>query len=306
MSLAVLFSGQGTQHAQMLPWLKDDPPAAQVLDMMAQSVGAGWRGRVHDNAWATRNSVAQPLLIGLELAAWAALKPRLPKPAVVAGYSVGELAAFSAAGVFDAGTALQLANARAQAMDGAGGPQAAGLLAVRGLPLHEIERWCEHHGLALAIRLGPDRAIIGGPVHALASASSDPAVAHARVDRLCVQVASHTPFMQAAVADFAGRLAAVTLRPAAFPIVCNLTGAAASRPQELARCLAQQIASPVLWDSCLESLAERGIRCVLEVGPGASLANMWRERWPCIPVRSADEFRSAGAAADWVLRTLNA
>lgn len=305
MGLALLFSGQGTQHARMLPWLEGDPAAAGVLALMAQIIGADWRERTHDIGWATSNRIAQPLLIGVELAAWSCLAPRLPKPVAVAGYSVGELAAFAAAGVFDARAALRLANVRATAMDEAAGAQPGVMLAVRDLPLEEIALWCERHGLAIAIRLAPDRAIVGGPSHALAAAGADAAVAHARIDRIGVQVASHTPWMSSAADAFAGHLAQVPLRPATSPIVCNLTGAASSRPQELARCLSRQIASPVLWDTCLESLAERGVRCVLEVGPGTSLAAMWRERRPYIAVRSVDEFRSAEAAVDWVVRTLD-
>jgi len=223
---------------------------------------------------------------------------------VVAGYSVGELAAFSAAGVLDGATALALAQIRATAMDHSAGTQALGMAAVHELPRAAIEAWCARHGLALAIRLGPDRAVVGGPVDALHAAAQDPVVAGGRVKPLSVRIASHTPWMRDAVTAFESSLAGVTLRPARAAVACNLTGAATRQPAELARCLAQQIAAPMLWDLCLESVAERGVRCVLEVGPGTTLSAMWRGHAPDIPARSVDEFRSARAVAEWVTQSL--
>jgi [acyl-carrier-protein] S-malonyltransferase len=70
-------------------------------------------------------------------------------------------------------------------------------------------------------------------------------------------------------------------------------------------CLARQLASTVLWDSCMDAIAERRVRCVLEVGAGHALANLWRDRHPDIPVRSVDDFRSAQAVARWVASTLH-
>jgi [acyl-carrier-protein] S-malonyltransferase len=62
----------------------------------------------------------------------------------------------------------------------------------------------------------------------------------------------------------------------------------------------------VLWDACMETLAERAVTCVLEVGPGTSLSALWRGRYPHVPARSVDEFRSAEAAGAWVIRSLAA
>ncbi|MEH3087572.1 MAG: hypothetical protein PGN26_13810 [Xylophilus ampelinus] len=55
----------------------------------------------------------------------------------------------------------------------------------------------------------------------------------------------------------------------------------------------------------MQTLAERGARCVLEVGPGAALARMWRARYPAVPARSVDEFGSRDAVLRWVRRTLD-
>ncbi len=114
-----------------------------------------------DPVWAGCNANAQVLLTGLALAAWAQLAPCLPAPAAAAGYSVGELAAFSAAGVFDANTALELAHRRAALMDCAGESNSTGLMGVSGVTESLLGRLCEEFDLAVAIRNGVDSVVLG-------------------------------------------------------------------------------------------------------------------------------------------------
>ena len=63
--------------------------------------------------------------------------------------------------------------------------------------------------------------------------------------------------------------------------------------------LAEQVATTVRWDACMDAVAERRPDAVLEIGPGTTLARLWRERHPAIPVRSCDEFARAGQAVEW-------
>jgi [acyl-carrier-protein] S-malonyltransferase len=87
-------------------------------------------------------------------------------------------------------------------------------------------------------------------------------------------------------------------------LVCNHTATVVRAPAELAHALSHQIASPIRWDACMDTMAERGPTCVLEIGPGTTLAGLWRTRHPGIPVRSIDDFRSDAAVVAWVERTL--
>ncbi|MCY1383652.1 malonate decarboxylase, epsilon subunit [compost metagenome] len=64
--------------------------------------------------------------------------------------------------------------------------------------------------------------------------------------------------------------------------------------------LAAQIAQTVRWDECMENIMARQVRCVLEVGPGQALARMWNQRYPGVPARACDDFRSAAAIAAWL------
>lgn len=296
MAYALVFSGQGGQHPAMLPWLERDDVVRAVEDLL----GRDWRVRLDDPAWAGNNRHAQVLLTGMAVAAWQQLAARLPRPAIVTGYSVGELGAFAAAGVYGADAALGLAAARAQAMDAAAAGQDTGLLGVTGATHDGLGPWCERFGLELAIRIGPGSAVVGGLRASLDAAAAAAPALGLRCTALNIAMASHTRWMAAASEAFAGALADV---PMARPSTVLHSGAIGRvrDPAQAREALAVQISRTVQWDGCMDAIAAQRVDAVLEVGPGAALSRMWTERHPGIPVRSVDEFRTASAVVQWVL-----
>ena len=285
------------QHASMLPWLGEDP----IATAMCARLGVGdWRSAAADADWTHRNLTAQLLLTGLALAAWRSVAAELPPPGAVAGYSVGELAAFSAAGVLGADTALDLAARRAEAMDRCAADRPGGLLAVSRLPLNEIERRCYEAGLSVAICNGEDSVVVGGPTPALDILERDLTERGARYTRLQVRIASHTPWMRQAAEEFLRALADVPFQRPSAVLYSNYAAERVLDAGGAKHALAAQIASTVRWAECMELIRARNVPCVLEVGPGQALARMWNERYPDIPARSVDEFRSRDAIVDWV------
>lgn len=298
MAYAVVFAGQGMQHAAMLPWLAED---ALVQQMQRELGRSDWRASLEDADWAACNANAQVLLTGLNLAAWAQLSPFLPPPAAVAGYSVGELASFACAGVFEAESALALAVQRARAMDRCAGQAPGGLLAVSGMNPAQIERLCADAGCAIAIENDSHAVVLGGPHAALDAAELMAQAAGAKCTRLPVHVPSHTHWMHEAAAEFAQALSAMSLRSPRVALFSH-TGERVVGGAQAARALALQIEQTVRWSACMDQIHMRRIGCVLEIGPGAALARLWNQRFPELPARSADEFRNRSAIVDWVLR----
>ncbi|MEP7207877.1 MAG: malonate decarboxylase subunit epsilon [Casimicrobiaceae bacterium] len=304
MTLALLFPGQGTQHPAMLGWLDAQPEARSMLDRMAARLDHDWRSRLDDADWATRNHNAQVLLTGLCVATWQCLVARLPSPSVIAGYSVGELPAFAVAGVFDGTSALDLAEHRAAAMEQSVAGRDTGLLAVAGVGDAAVAAACARHDLAIAIEIAADRRVLGGLAQALDAAAHELAREGARCQRLAVRVASHTPWMAAAATDFAAHVRAVPFARPHATLVCDLTGAPTRDETTLRTALAGQLARPVRWAQSMDSIVERRPRCVLEIGPGSTLARLWNEFHPDIPARSVDEFRGPAAVGAWVSAAL--
>jgi [acyl-carrier-protein] S-malonyltransferase len=299
MSVAVVFSGQGAQHPDMLPWLADDP----ILRAMSARLGTeDWRAALRDPAWAAGNRHAQLVLAGTALAAWAQLAPSLPAPLAVAGYSVGELAAFCAAGVFEADVALALAAERAAAMDRAAAAAPGSLMGVTGIGREALAAACAAHGLELAIRNGEHAVVVAGTARALEEAEATLAAQGARCTRLRVGVRSHTSAMRPATAAFAAVLSTLPMARPRVALVADATGERCVDAGQARHALAAQVSSTVLWSDCMDALRARRPRCVLEIGPGQALARLWNDRHPDVPARSCDEFRSAQAVAGWVRR----
>ena len=303
MSVALLFPGQGTQHPAMLPWLEACDAAQPLLARMAGELGTGWRSRLADTAWSQSNAVAQPLVTGASLAAWCALAPALPRVVAVAGYSVGELASCAAAGMLEPGEALALASQRAAAMDACASDGATGLVAVSDASADDVEAVCARWGLDVAIRTGERRCLVGGTTAALAAAAPSLVERGASVTPIGVRVASHTRAMRAAVPVFAQALAGARWRAPRVAWVAGIEGAAVRDPAEARRALAEQLATTICWDACMDAIAERRPDAVLEVGPGTSLSRLWRERHPAIAVRSCDEFGDLAQVLAWASST---
>lgn len=306
MSLGLLFPGQGTQHPAMLPWLDTPGPHTPTLQRMAAELGDNWRARLHEPAWGFQNGVAQCLLTGVNLAAWAAVQQQVPTPRAVAGYSVGELAAFCAAGVFSAQDALDLSLTRARLMDQAVEARHTGLIAIHGLGTVDVAALCARHSVFLAITLHASAHVVGGFHTALASTAAEALQMGATTTPLNVPLASHTPLLAMAVAPLYAELAQRPFSPPQMALVCNRHGHTEHRPEALRTVLAEQIAQTVPWQTCMETLKEHGVTCVLEIGPGTSLSRLWQGLYPDIPARSLDEFQHPDSAVAWVRRHLSA
>lgn len=312
MSFALLFAGQGTQHAAMLPWLEQEPFCQPVLQAMVRATGANWRADLADPDTRSSNAFAQPLITGTSLAAWDAVRQQQATwalqsvadfellPQVVAGYSVGELAAFAAAGVMDASTALDLAVQRAALMESAVAGLDTGLLSVSGIAIERV--LAQDTRMDCAIHLAADHGIYAAESEVLNACAAALAAQGGLCKRLEVRVASHSRWMAKAASGFAEVLQAHRWSPAVCPVVLDAGGSASRKLSVLQHSLSQQMCSTVQWAACMDTIAETGVRCVLEIGAGSALSAMWNARHPHIPARSLEDFRDAQGAARWLAR----
>ncbi len=164
MALAILCSGQGRQHADMFALTGDAPEATPLFSAAASLLGGSDPRdiiRTETSETLQHNRIGQILCTLQAIAATAALRHAMQGRLIVAGDSVGEIAAWNVAGFLDATDALNLVASRAEIME-AVTPSGDGMLFVRGLSRATIEWLCARHDAAIGIVNPGDAFIIGG------------------------------------------------------------------------------------------------------------------------------------------------
>jgi [acyl-carrier-protein] S-malonyltransferase len=307
-TLAVLCSGQGTQHAAMFELTAQAAAAAPVFQAAAELLGSDPRQwiKTATPSQIYANQSAQLLTCTQALAAWAALDLRAQLPIeelVVAGYSVGELAAWGCAGLLTAADVLRLSVSRAQTMDRAAGSDR-GLAAVRGLSRVALDPLCRACECEIAIVLAVDNYIVGGrqsPLQELCWRAMQ--LGAVRATPLPIAVASHTSLMSAATGIFGTQLRATSHAvemPSGVRLLSGLDGDAVTSVEAGLEKLARQISQTVDWSACLRACLEAGVTRVLELGPGRALTNLAREAMPDARCRSLEDFRSIDGVREWL------
>jgi len=302
MSLAILCSGQGAQHSAMLDMIADHPSAAEVIGKGEAVLGLKLRDVLAQRDKIFRNAVAQPLICLTQLALWTALRPDAPQPAAFCGYSVGELGAYACAGALDVAELARIAVARAALMDEAAAATHGGLLAVQGLNREAVGRLCDGHRAWIAIAISEDEFVIGGEEAALGKLGKEFSERGAKLTRLKVGVASHTPLLGVAVEPFRALLNASSMTAPATPVVAGIDAAWVVRRETAIDKLALQLDHTIEWSACLDILYERGCRVFLELGPGRALARMTQARFADVDARSVEDFRSLEGVAAWLTK----
>ena len=303
--LAILCPGQGAQHPQLFDLANSDARVASLLAQwpVAAACGVSLSAALGDPALLYANRIAQPLIVASALAVWEAIKSSVPAPALVAGYSIGELSAYGIAGALPAGELIGLAATRARAMDACTHPSARqSLLAVSGLTAPAVHALLEQHRLAIAIQNGGDSLIVGGMRDDLLAAEAGLQQLGAQLTPIQVEVASHTGLMQDAVEPFRAALQQSQFAPFKMPVLAGISADPVSDKEAAVSLLSRQIAETIRWDQCMDAVAEAGITVALELGPGGALSRMLRARHPGIECRSVVDFRSLAGVVKWLER----
>jgi [acyl-carrier-protein] S-malonyltransferase len=303
MTLAILCSGQGAQHKDMFALTADAPEAAGVFAAAAAALGCDPRDFVRDadEAALHANAAGQILCVTQALAGFAALKLAPGTRLTIAGYSIGELAAWGCAGLFSPAAAIELARVRASLMDAASGPDD-GLAFVRGLGRDAVDALCARHAAAVAI-INPGAVfVLGGAREDLRALCAQAlSLGAANAAPLKVNVAAHTPRLAPAAARFRTVLRAQSVgsRAAGVRLLSGVDAGPAPDVEAGLDRLAAQIAQTIDWARCLDACIEAGADAFLELGPGRALAAM-AGAWPGVRARSFEDFRTIAGVRDWI------
>ena len=295
--LVVTAPGQGAQSPGFLsPWL-ELPGAAERLGRWSELAGVDLirMGTVADREEITDTAVAQPLLVATALL----VAEHIDRPDIAAGHSVGELAAGAIAGVLSPADAIALTGTRGRAMAAATRVPPSGMTAVLGGDEDAVLAAIARHGLTAANVNAPGQIVAAGPLAQLAALAADPPPG-ARLRALPVAGAFHSAQMAPAVAALAAAAAGCTVHDPAIALLSNRDGGVVTDGRDWLDRVVAQVAAPVRWDRCMQTMARLGATVLIELPPAGTLAGLARRALPGvrrIALKSPDQLDAAAISA---------
>jgi malonyl CoA-acyl carrier protein transacylase len=271
---ALLFPGQGVADELSRELVRAFKP-----DLLRRAVEALGDDPFENIRASTR--YAQPAVYCAALAGYERLGR--PRAAMLAGHSLGEIAALVAGGAIDEQDGLRIVVARGRLMaDVAAQGEAGGMLALE-LPIADAWELARRHGLTVANENSPRQVVLSGAESGLVSAAGEARTRRLRAKRLRIAGPFHSGAMAPAVAPFRAVLADVGFREPSAMVYSGVTAApfAADPRDELAAALVR----PVRWVELLERLHAAGARRFIDVGPGRVLARLVQRTLEGVEIR---------------------
>jgi [acyl-carrier-protein] S-malonyltransferase len=224
----------------------------------------------------TDTAVTQPLVVAATLLAHQELTRRgllSGTDLIVAGHSVGEIAAYAIAGVISADEAVSLAATRGTEMAKACATEPTGMSAVLGGEEAEVLARLEQLDLVPANRNAAGQIVAAGRLSALDKLAEDPP-AKARVRALATAGAFHTEFMASALEGYAAAAAKITPAEPTATLLSNRDGKPVSSAADAMEKLVAQLTRPVRWDLCTETLRQHNVTATVEFPPAGALTGI--------------------------------
>ena len=283
-SFAFVFPGQGSQSVGMLDAWGDHPAVRETLAEASAALDEDIAALIHagpkELLELTTNT--QPVMLTAAIACYRAWRAEGgAEPAAVAGHSLGEYSALVAAGALTLADALPLVRFRAQAMQQAVPVGAGAMAAILGLDAAAVSSVCA----AVAAETGevvapanfndPKQTVIAGSKSGVDRACERLKAAGAkRALLLAVSAPFHSSLMRPAAEALRERLRSVEIRTPHIPVVNNIDVAAPLEPDAIRDALYRQASGAVRWVEVVLALRARGLRHVLECGPGKVLSGL--------------------------------
>lgn len=295
--LAIVAPGQGAQKPAMLTeWVKLAPQASAKL---ADATGLDIirLGTTADADEIKDTAVTQPLVVVTALLAGSLIQ--MPRTAIYAGHSVGELAAAALAGVLTAEQAAALAAARGHWMGQACHAEPSAMAAVMNPDTAAVLDALAERGLTGANVNGGGQIVAAGAAEAIADLVANPPTG-SRVIALPVAGAFHTSYMRTAAEKLRSTFAAVTAADPTAALLTNADGSVIGSGPQYLEALLNQITAPVRWDMCMQTLAAKGVTGILELPPAGTLTGLARRSLPGVATLAVKSPADLSAAAEFV------
>jgi [acyl-carrier-protein] S-malonyltransferase len=282
--IAVVFPGQGSQKEGMGRDFYDRYPRARGVFEEADRALNRPLSKLcfegpQEELQLTENT--QPGLLTVSIAIWSLLNEVL-QPDFVAGHSLGEYTALTAAGVLRFTDAVRLVRRRGEFMQQAVPVGQGAMLAVLGAEPEKVEQLCREAAQGQVLSPAnfncPGQIVIAGNAEAIRRAAElAPNIGIKRTIPLPVSAPFHCALMKPAQENMMPFLKEQTFFPLKFPLVTNVDAAITQNPEQARDALVRQIPNPVLWWQSIDLLIREGVTTFIEVGAGKVLTGMIRK-----------------------------
>ncbi|CAM4041529.1 ACP S-malonyltransferase [Mycobacterium senriense] len=283
------------------PWLELAGAADQLaLWSKASGLDLVRLGTTASTEEITDTAVTQPLVVAATLLAHQELTKRgllSDADLVVAGHSVGEIAAYAIAGVIAADDAVALAATRGAEMAKACAIEPTGMSAVLGGDESEVLARLEQLDLFPANRNAAGQIVAAGALTALEKLAEDPPE-KARVRALGVAGAFHTRYMASALDGYAAAAAAVQTSEPTAKLLSNRDGKPVASAAAAMEALVAQLTQPVRWDLCTATLRDLEVTAAVEFPPAGTLTGIAKRELRGVTARAVKSPADLDALAE--------